>query len=386
MKPGTFLRSLYCVDSSYHELRGSAAAALGCPTTAGGSRAFRGQNPALFSASGFAEHPYEEVTPPNEPLHLCGTKLCTGRSDPDFADLPELPRLARTLDRLNGVYGSHTHFPIWSTEYGFRTTPPDPHEGIDPTTAADYMNWAEYLSYKQPRTYSYSQYALIDEAPPAYFDTGLINPDGSLKPGFDAYRMPLFLPTTTMSSSQQVEVWGGVRPSRYAWLDTGQTQSVQIEFQAGSTGPWQVIDTVAITNPKGYFDVHLAFPKQRSGQAGLDLPGRRRTPERRNRLQPDAEHHGHVAGGAGVPPPAAGGPPPASGGPPAPGPAEPGPPGPPERRRNAIAPKVIAASASTTITMISHVGRNELLELDGAVALPEAVFPSSLNSCCSITS
>ena len=260
MKPGTFLRSLYCVDSSYHELRGSAAAALGCPTTAGGSRAFRGQNPALFSASGFAEHPYEEVTPPNEPLHLCGTKLCTGRSDPDFADLPELPRLARTLDRLNGAYGSHTHFPIWSTEYGFRTTPPDPHEGIDPTTAADYMNWAEYLSYKQPRTYSYSQYALIDEAPPAYFDTGLINPDGSLKPGFDAYRMPLFLPTTTMSSSQQVEVWGGVRPSRYAWLDTGQTQSVQIEFQAGSTGPWQVIDTVAITNPKGYFDVHLAFP------------------------------------------------------------------------------------------------------------------------------
>ena len=261
MKPGTFLRSLYCVDSNYHELRGSAASAQGCPTTVAGSRAFRSQNPALFSASGFAEHPYEEVTPPNEPLHLCGTKLCPGRSDPDFADLPELPRLAHTLDRLNAVYGSHTHFPIWDTEYGFRTIPPDPHEGINPTTAAYYMNWAEYLSYKQPRTYSYSQYVLMDQAPPAYFDTGLINPDGSLKPGFDAYRMPLFLPTTTMNSGQQVEVWGGVRPANYAWLDTGgQTQSVQIQFQANSAAPWQVIDTVPITNPKGYFDVHLAFP------------------------------------------------------------------------------------------------------------------------------
>jgi hypothetical protein len=260
MKPGTFLRSLYCVDSNYHELRGSAAAAQGCPTTAGGSRAFRGQNPALFSASGFAEHPYEEVTAPNLPLHLCGTKLCTGRSDPDFADLPELPRLARTLDRLNTVYGSHSHFPIWDTEYGFRTTPPDPHEGINPTTAAYYMNWAEYLSYKQTRTYSYSQYVLMDQAPPAYFDTGLINPDGSPKPGFDAYRMPLFLPTTTMNSGQKVEVWGGVRPSNYAFLDTGQGQSVQIQFQAGSTGAWQVLDTVAITNSKGYIDVHLAFP------------------------------------------------------------------------------------------------------------------------------
>ncbi|MGP0033227.1 MAG: hypothetical protein ACLP4R_01410 [Solirubrobacteraceae bacterium] len=260
MKPGTFLRSLYCVDSSYHELRGSAAAAQGCPTTAAGSRSFRSQNPALFSASGFAEHPYEEVTPPNEPLHLCGTKLCTGRSDPDFADLPELPRLARTLDRLNGVYGSRTHLSIWNTEYGFRTIPPDPHEGINPTTAAYYMNWAEYLSYKQARTYSYSQYGLMDQPPPVYFDTGLINPDGSPKPGFDAYRMPLFLPTTTMSSGQQVEVWGGVRPAGYASLDTGEAQSVQIEFQAGSTGAWQVIDTVAITNPRGYFDVRLAFP------------------------------------------------------------------------------------------------------------------------------
>jgi hypothetical protein len=272
MKPLTFLRSLYCVDSSYHELRGSAAAAQGCPTTPAGSRSFRSQNPALFAASGFAEHPYEEIYAPNKPTYLCGSKLCSGRSDPDFADLPEVPRLERTLDRLNAVYGSHTHFPVWSTEYGFRTVPPDPHEGVSQTTAAYYMNWAEYLSYKQPRLYSYSQYVLVDQPPPAYFDTGLINPDGSPKPGFDAYRMPLFLPTTTMPSGHQVEVWGAARPETYAWLDTRQAQSVEIEFQPGSTGAWQVIDTVPITNSKGYFDVQLAFPGSGSVRTAWTYP------------------------------------------------------------------------------------------------------------------
>jgi hypothetical protein len=261
MKPLIFLRSLYCVDSGYHPLRGSAAAAQGCPTTTAGTRGFRRQNPALFSASGFAVHPYEQASAPNTPTHLCGTKLCVGSpSDPDFADLPEIPRLERTLDRLNAVYGSRTHFAVWSTEYGFRTKPPDPNLGISQATAAIYMNWAEYLSYRQPRLYSYSQYQLMDAPPPAFFDTGLENPGGSHKPGYDAYRMPLYLPTTSTRAGRTVEIWGGVRPAGYAKLDTGQAQSVEIQFQRGSTGAWQTINTVAITNPRAYIDVHMALP------------------------------------------------------------------------------------------------------------------------------
>jgi hypothetical protein len=261
MKPLVFLRSLYCVDSGYHELRGSTAAAEGCPTTPAGSGSFRRQNPALFNASGFADHPYEEASAPNTPTHLCGTKLCLGgRSDPDFADLPQVPHLEQTLDRLNRVYGSHSRFSVWSTEYGFRTKPPDPNLGVSQSVAADYMNWAEYLSYRQPRLLSYSQYQLIDSPPPASFDTGLENPGGSHKPGYDAYRMPLWLPTTSTRAGNKVEIWGGARPSGYAFMDTGKGQSVQIQFQRGSSGAWQTIDTVAITNARGYIDAHLALP------------------------------------------------------------------------------------------------------------------------------
>ena len=261
MKPLIFLRSLYCVDSNFHQLRGSTASAQGCPTTAAGSRAFRKQNPALFNASGFADHPYEEASAPNRPTHLCGNKLCVGSpSDPDFADLPQVPKLERTLDRLNAIYGSHSHLPVWSTEYGFRTRPPDPREGVSQADQALFMNWAEYLSYKQSRLFSYSQYALIDQPPPASFDTGLLNPNGSPKPGYAAYRMPLFMPSSSTRKGRKLEVWGAVRPASFAKMDTGQAQSVQIQFQAGGNGAFTTVDTVAIRNSRGYFDTHLAFP------------------------------------------------------------------------------------------------------------------------------
>jgi hypothetical protein len=273
MKPLIFLRSLYCVDSGYHPLRGSIAAAEGCPTTASATRGFRRQNPALFSASGFADHPYEQASAPNTPTHLCGSKLCVGApSDPDFADLPEIPRLERTLDRLNSAYGSHTRLPVWSTEYGFRTKPPDPNLGVSQATAAGYMNWAEYLSYRQARLYSYSQYQLIDSPPPAFFDTGLVNPNGSHKPGYDAYRMPLYLPTTSTRAGRKVEIWGGARPAGYARLDTAQPQNAQIQFQRGTSGAWQTIDTVAITNSKGYIDVRLALPATGSVRLAWSYP------------------------------------------------------------------------------------------------------------------
>src|SRR5207302_9010755 len=134
VKPLPFLPALYGVDSRYRELRGFAASSRGCPTTTSGSRRFRSQHPALFEATGFSDHPYEQGTPPNQPTTSDPSRF---RSDPDYADLPELGRLGRTLDRLQRVYGSHTRFPIWSTEYGYRTDPPE-HVAhlVSPATAA----------------------------------------------------------------------------------------------------------------------------------------------------------------------------------------------------------------------------------------------------------
>jgi hypothetical protein len=257
VKPLRFLRALYCVDSSYRQLRGSAASARGCPTTASGSRQFRRQNPALFSASGFADHPYAlqgHPAPPNVATNLNGP----GRSDPDFADLPVVPRLEGVLDRLNRIYGSGKHYAIWSTEYAYRTKPPDP-VGTSLSNQALWLNWGEYISYRQGRISSYDQYLLVDP-PGGSFASGLERSNGAHKPSFDAYRMPLFMPTTSTRRGRRLEVWGCARPAHFA---KGR-QQVSIEFRSGSKGAFKTLKKITITNKRGYFDVRMTFPS--SGQ------------------------------------------------------------------------------------------------------------------------
>ena len=199
--PLIFVESLYCEDTGGHKLAGKLAKASGCPTTAAASKKFRAQNPALFKASGYADHPYEQGTPPNLPTYACtvrGTNtFCsnkkTRKSDPYYADLPEIPRLERVLDRLNSAYGSHTKFPIWNTEYGFWSHPPDDQPySLPQATAAEYMNWAEYLSYKQPRIASYDQYLLVDE-PDGDWASGLEQADGTLTQSYAAFQLPPYI-------------------------------------------------------------------------------------------------------------------------------------------------------------------------------------------------
>src|SRR5207248_1840986 len=203
------------------------AGARGCPTTAAASRSFRSKHPSLFSASGFSVHPYAQGIAPNTPSRLCGSLLCPSRGggDPGFADLPVLPRFERTLDRLQGIYGSRNHLGIWSTEYGYQTSPPSPRRAISPAKAAVWINWAEYLSYKQRRIQSYAQYLLRDVTTSA-FASGLEFPNGTQKPTFAAYRMPIFMPVTSTRRGRSIEVWGCVRPAH----TVSGTQQVKIQF------------------------------------------------------------------------------------------------------------------------------------------------------------
>ena len=52
------------------------------------------------------------------------------------------------------------------------------------------------------------------------FASGLIFYGGARKPGYNAYRLPLFLPVTSTWPGRSLEVWGCVRPAHFARLDT----------------------------------------------------------------------------------------------------------------------------------------------------------------------
>ncbi len=248
--PLEWLRGLYCVNSRYAELRGSLAKRNGCPTTKAASRRFRSQNPALFSASGFAAHLYAQGTAPDSTLHQSGVDTA------DSADLGRVGTLERTLDRLNRVYGSHKRFSIWNTEYGFQTSPPEPAgpKVVSTATAALYVNWAQYISYKNPRIASYDQYLLQD--PPSYaglFDSGLEFNDGSHKPDYAAFQVPVFMPKTTVSKPSTLQVWGGAPVSTF-----GGPKLALIQFQPSGSPTIETVKTPGL-NRAGYFDTEIKF-------------------------------------------------------------------------------------------------------------------------------
>jgi hypothetical protein len=251
--PVAFIQSLYCVDGKYHKLKGTVAKALGC--THPGS--FKKQNPALFHSNAYAAHPYASQFAPNVPASkVPKTSLI----------LPVIGRLSTELDKANRAWGSSKKYPIWSTEYGFITNPPFNRKAgyPSPAKAATYLNEAEYLSYKNPRVATYAQYLLTD--PPTIkgvglFASGLRFSDGTAKPGYDAYRLPLWLPKQSVSSSASAEIWGGARPAVFGFMQDKTPQTVQIQEQTGgSAGTFNTIATETVNKSNGYFDTHMKIP------------------------------------------------------------------------------------------------------------------------------
>ena len=271
MVPLAFIRALYCVDPSFRPLRGSAATRIGCPASSSG---FKAGNPALFSASGWAVHPYTGGKAPSAPV--------TGPGSADFTSFAALPRLESTLDRAARAYGSNAKLSIYSTEFGFLTNPPNPGTTtVSPQNAATYMNEAEYLSWRNPRIRSFNQYELIDPSASRHgnFDTGLKFYGGSHdvfagrpKPSFNAYRMPLWLPKTRSTRQTRLQVWGCARAAPLAARTTRRQQRVQIQF-APAHGHYRTVRTMTLNPAKQgcYFNTFVRFP--RSGTVRLAWSG-----------------------------------------------------------------------------------------------------------------
>jgi hypothetical protein len=288
MRPLVFLRAMYCVDARYRQLRGTAAAQRGCPTTAAGSHRFGTQHPALFRATGLSDHPYMRWYPPNREANPDPT---TRAGTADYSSLAVIGNLERTIDRLQAVYGSRSRLSIWNTEFGYITSPPK-HDNqrepkppyyypwVSPTTAAYYDNWAEYISWRDPRIASFFQYLLRDPEPAnkstdwGGFASGLLNHNFSQKPGYSAWRLPLYLPHTAGRRGQNLEVWGCGRPARFAILDTSKPQTLAIQFQTGSRGPFRTVRSVVIDRPDQscYFDVRVSFPASGTVRLGWSYP------------------------------------------------------------------------------------------------------------------
>jgi hypothetical protein len=252
--PMPFLRALYCVDDNYRPLQGSAAVALHCPT-GGGSQAFTRAHPALFQATGFAQHPYSFFRAPDAPP-----------LNPDYALIGTLPRLENALDRIFAVYGVARKPPLYLTEYGYESNPPNPIRGQPLQVQAAWLSQAEYMAWKDPRVRVLSQFLLVDSAPNtaapkgsnAYwstFQTGLEFLGGAHKPAFRAYRLPLFVPQAVFARGSSVSVWGMLRPAA-----NGTRQRALLQWRPSAGGRYRTLATVTTSDPSGAFTVSVTPP------------------------------------------------------------------------------------------------------------------------------
>lgn len=178
--PLKFLRELACVDDRFRPFRRS------------GCRHFK-----QIPADGWSHHPYTMEVEPDTPAKV-------GR--PDDVPIAELPKLARTLDRLvrRGRLAPGARN-LWVTEYGYETNPPVKGWIWTPGDQARFLTWAEYLASRVPTVRSFAQFLLRDLPPGnirvgesrkrafGQWQSGLLTETGETKLGAYHFRAGIFL-------------------------------------------------------------------------------------------------------------------------------------------------------------------------------------------------
>jgi hypothetical protein len=240
IKPLLWLREFFCLDANYKPFRGSAARARGCAPF-----------PKIVT-NGFAMHPYTKPVGPR--FHL---------TSPDDATIGQIARVEKAFDRIARTRRVRKSLPIYSTEFGIQTDPPDcVGFGAPITTQAAIINEAEYDSFVSRRVKTYSQYLLIDDPVLTQFEpgsnerygryqTGLLWGQGAVRcespgvrfkyatpkqPTFNAFQTPLYV--RKLSRGRGVQIFGRARPQ-------GRTPTT-IEILRSN----RVVDTVTAS---GYF-------------------------------------------------------------------------------------------------------------------------------------
>jgi hypothetical protein len=256
VRPRKFLRTLLCLSS-----RGP-----GCDM-------FDKYGP--IRATGFAHHPYtKNVSPVTKDKH------------PDSITLANLPSLGRELDRLAARTGNiRRGLPIWLTEFGFETSPPDPFSGVPLERQAEYNQLGELLAYLDPRVAGLTQFLLRDVAPvrgarpgskPYWFtyQSGLEFVDGRPKPALQAYYFPFVVQQT---GGFVANVWGQLR-FRPNGLPPGAQDQVRLQFKPASGGEFaDVGEPITVTSAMNYFTGRVQLPgpgELRAVWTGGPLPSR----------------------------------------------------------------------------------------------------------------
>ena len=141
---------------------------------------------------------------------------------------------------------------VYVTEFGFQSRPPDRISNVSLAEQAQYINEADRLFYADRRIKTVNQFEVSDPPELDQFNMGLRFTDGTKKPSYDAYRVPLVV---TRRSANSVEVYGEVRPHRV--LSGGPVTQVSIQVSEGG-GAFTAVKS-QLTNRRGFIKLNICL-------------------------------------------------------------------------------------------------------------------------------
>jgi len=196
---------------------------------------------------GFAYHPHGVFRSPAQ-----------RNPEPDEAAIADLPRLERSLDRVQRARGFRTsdghRAQLHLTEFGYQTNPPDREDGVTPAQQKAWLQEAAYKAWRDPRVHTLIHYEWQDEpvhrsprgSRYAGWQSGLYYANGRPKPAASVFTHPFW--ADARPGARKVRFWGQVRP--------GDSRYVVALLRRTSRGDWRKVDTVD-TDGNGYWSARL---------------------------------------------------------------------------------------------------------------------------------
>ena len=191
----------------------------------------RGMRTAHARLDAYAANPYPSSareTPFTDPCSWCRTLT-----------MAHLPQLRALVTQLFG------HKPLWLTEYGVQTNPPDRMSGVSPTRQATTVSQAALRVWEQPGATILIHFLVQDEPTLGGWQSGLFTARGKAKPARRAFAVPL---TQVSRRGTHTVVWGQIRPG------SGRRPYV---LQRWTGGHWKNVGSVRRTGAGGTLRVSV---------------------------------------------------------------------------------------------------------------------------------
>ncbi len=180
----------------------------------------------------FAHHPYTLAATPTKPAYKYDDVL--------IADMGKIANLVHTADRLHTDAPSIRH-PIWATEWGWFTNPPNTQVGDAPAVAARYVAYSMYEMWKNGVSAVIWQ-TVLDSPNDDPIGGGLYTTAGQPKLTLRAFAFPV---VASVAGGRGL-VWGRVPASR----------RVRVTVQRAVGHHWRRVATTT-SGPDGIFSARI---------------------------------------------------------------------------------------------------------------------------------